>query len=270
MESWLEKTRLSQYTIGFVPTMGALHAGHIELVQASKSQNDITVASIFVNPSQFNDPADLAKYPRTLEADSQLLIKAGCDLLFYPSVEEIYPANLPLVELDLEGLDQVMEGVHRPGHFRGVVQVVHRLLSIVRPHRLYMGLKDFQQISIIEFMIHRLELGVRLVKCPTHREINGLAMSSRNQRLSSQGKALAGKIYRELRKAPDLASYLQPIEVKQMIFNNLDTPPFTPEYVDIVHRVSLKPLESWPSSGDSVICTAVFLEGVRLIDNLIF
>ncbi len=270
IQSWIADQKLTTKSIGFVPTMGALHAGHISLIAQSKSENALTLCSIFVNPTQFNDPADLEKYPRTLESDTKLLVTGGCDVLFYPSVKEIYPTDLPEVKVKLNGLDEVMEGIHRPGHFKGVVQVVYRLLDIVKPHRLYMGQKDFQQFTIIGQMIDDLNLKVKLIVCPIFREENGLAMSSRNARLSDQGKEKAGIIYKTLQEGIAQKNKLSPEEINEYCFQKINHIPFEPEYVEIVNPKTLKPIRNWDESKNYVICAAVWLEGVRLIDNIIF
>lgn len=267
--AWLNDQKQSGVSIGFVPTMGALHAGHISLIKSSLTNNDITVCSIFVNPTQFNDPADLAKYPRTYDADCKLLISGYCDVLFYPTVEEIYPKDTIEVKVDLKGLDNVMEGIHRPGHFKGVVQVVHRLLDIVKPDRLYMGQKDFQQFTIIDHMIKVLHLPVELVMCPIAREHNGLAMSSRNERLSNEGRKQAGELFAVLSKVLNLRKTHSPKQATTSLFAELNHDPFKPEYIEIVDRYTLKPIDRWQEEGTQVICTAVWLEGVRLIDNII-
>ena len=269
LNTWLEDQIKSGSSVGFVPTMGALHAGHVSLIDASTSNNDITVCSIFVNPTQFNDPADLAKYPRTYEADCSLLIAGKCDVLFYPAIHEIYPGNIPEVQVDLGGLDTVLEGAHRHGHFKGVVQVVHRLLDIVKPNRLYMGQKDFQQFTIIDYMIKVLKLPVELVVCPIARESHGLAMSSRNERLSNAGRKQAREIFAVLSKSTALRNTLNPEQIARTLFADLNHDPFKPEYVEIVDRYTLQPIDLWQDEGTQVICAAVWLEGVRLIDNII-
>ncbi len=264
---WLDR-HADGLTVGFVPTMGALHAGHISLIAASKLECSLTVCSIFVNPAQFNDPRDLALYPRTYEADVTMLAESGTDLLFFPAVEEIYPPDFVPVEVDLGGLDLGMEGLHRPGHFAGVVRVVHRLLDIVRPHKLFMGQKDLQQFTIIRRMIDQLGMAVQLVVCPIARENNGLAMSSRNRRLSAEGRAGAGLIYQALLFGKTKRTTLSPVETMAACLEKLRQPGLTPEYFEIVDPETLQPIIQWPETGRScVACTAVWLEGVRLIDN---
>lgn len=272
LNSYLARERKQGRKIGFVPTMGALHEGHLSLVRASRQDNDLTVCSVFVNPTQFNDAEDLQKYPRTIERDIELLAAENCDLLFWPTVSEIYPdeadsGGAPV--LDLEGLDERMEGAHRPGHFQGVVQVVHRLLDIVGPHRLYMGQKDFQQFTIIRHMIDRLHLPVKLVVGPTVREADGLAMSSRNRRLSAEARQMAPRIYQALLHAADQIEE-QPVKaIKEEALNKLNTPPLRPEYFELVDGHNLKPVQSVESTDYIVACTAVWADDIRLIDNLI-
>jgi len=266
LRNWLDHLS-EQISIGFVPTMGALHQGHITLIQNSKQMNGVTVCSIFVNPAQFNDPSDLAKYPRTFEEDVELLIQAGNDVLFYPSVDEVYPPDFRETEVDLQGLDLVLEGEDRPGHFQGVVKVVHRLLDIVKPARLYMGQKDFQQFTIIDQMIRYLKLPVQLVVCPIVRESNGLAMSSRNSRLSPEGRQKAGLIYQGLMEGKKLINTYQPPELATYCLSLLQVPGFQTEYFSIVDSRTLKPIAHWDPSLRAVACLAVWFEGVRLIDN---
>lgn len=264
---WLDR-HADQRTIGFVPTMGALHEGHISLIEKSKLECSLTVCSIFVNPAQFNDARDLALYPRTYEADVTLLAESGTDLLFFPSVEEIYPHDFVPVNVDLGGLDLVMEGLHRPGHFAGVVRVVHRLLDIIRPNKLYMGQKDLQQFTIIRRMIEQLAMPVQLIICPIAREPHGLAMSSRNRRLSAEGRAKAGLIYQALLFGKTKKPTFSPPETMAACLEKLRQPGFNPEYFEIVDPETLQPVNQWPEAGRScVACTAVWLEGVRLIDN---
>ena len=186
LQIFLKEQLLQNKSIGFVPTMGALHAGHGSLVTRAKSENDLVVVSIFVNPTQFNSSDDLTKYPRSIEKDAQFLDGLGCDIAFVPEVDEIYTTDYELPDIALGFLDETMEGFHRPGHFIGVVQVVYRLFQIVLPTRAYFGLKDFQQVAVIRFMTENFHLPVEIIACPTLRETDGLAMSSRNMRLSEK------------------------------------------------------------------------------------
>lgn len=256
--------------IGFAPTMGALHEGHLELVRMAKRDGCLTVASIFVNPTQFNDPKDLEKYPRLPEKDTALLISADCDALFMPSVEEVYPPGIDLtIQLDFRQLEKVMEGVFRPGHFKGMATVVHRLIDIVKPQRLYMGQKDFQQLSIVRDMINQLHLPVELVMCPTVRESDGLAMSSRNLRLSTEMRSAAPVIHQTLQWAKLEFPSRPATEIQTEAMRRLQAAGLNPEYFDIVDGVTLLPVEHWNDSDFIVACTAAFAGEVRLIDNLV-
>lgn len=257
--------------IGFAPTMGALHEGHLELIRMAKRDGCIAVASIFVNPTQFNDPKDLEKYPRTPEKDAALLVTANCDALFIPPVEEVYPPGMELtIDLDFRQLDQVMEGVFRPGHFKGMATVVHRLLDIVRPHRLYMGQKDYQQLSIVRDMISQLSMPCELVMCPTVREADGLAMSSRNVRLSPDMRAVAPCIHQTLQWAKTaLKAGQSAAAIQATALQNLADAGLRPEYFDIVDGVTLLPVQDRNSHEFIVACVAAFAGEVRLIDNLV-
>ncbi len=266
--------------IGFAPTMGALHEGHLELIRMAKREGCLAVASIFVNPTQFNDPKDLEKYPRTAEKDTALLLTAQCDVLFMPPVEEVYPPGQDLtIDLDFKQLDKVMEGEFRPGHFKGMATVVNRLLDIVRPDKLYMGQKDFQQLSIVRDMIRQLALPVELVMCPTVREPDGLAMSSRNVRLSPEMRAAAPVIHETLQWAKTALKQDLPVtEIKKEAFQRLSGAGLRPEYFEIVDGVSLEAippkgalvfLDGQGTRGPIVACTAVFAGEVRLIDNFV-
>jgi pantoate--beta-alanine ligase len=272
IQAHLQAERGSYQTIGFVPTMGALHAGHISLINTSLAENQLTVCSIFVNPTQFNQAEDLEKYPRMPALDIARLADAGCHIVFLPEVEVIYPPGLETrIDIDLNGLDLVMEGAHRPGHFAGVVQVVNRLLDIVKPHRLYMGQKDYQQLCIIRRMLEVQQSPVELVMVPTVREADGLAMSSRNMRLNPEERAQAAAIYKilqHLRQAA-LKKGASFDSLTQDAFNSLQAAGFRPEYVSIVHGISLQPLSGLPDNGSVVACVAAWLGEIRLIDNLI-
>ena len=277
LRQWLDGQILP---IGFAPTMGALHEGHLELIRMAKRQACIAVASIFVNPTQFNDPRDLEKYPRTPEKDAALLLSADCDALFMPPVEEVYPSEKNFaVELDFKQLDKVMEGKFRPGHFEGMATVVNRLLDIVRPQRLYMGQKDFQQLSVVREMIRQLALPVDLIMCPTVREPDGLAMSSRNTRLSPEMRAVAPIIYQTLQWAKNQFDQARHVpEIQAAALKMLSNSGLRPEYFDIVDGVTLESISNQPDRGSKkelgpesiVACTAAFAGDVRLIDNIIF
>jgi pantoate--beta-alanine ligase len=272
LQAFLQAERANYRSVGFVPTMGALHEGHLALVKRAKAENQIAVCSIFVNPTQFNQAEDLMKYPRTPGKDIALLAQVGCDVLFFPTELEIYPPGLETrLDIDLAGLDTVMEGAHRPGHFAGVVQVVKRLLDLVQPHRLYLGQKDFQQVSVVRQMMRVLALPIELVMAPTVREADGLAMSSRNVRLSAEGRALAPKLYEALSQLRQqaLKGALAPAAAEAQAIATLEQAGFRPEYVSIVDGHSLRPLAALSDATYVVVCAAAWLDGVRLIDNLV-
>lgn len=270
LQSFLEEQGKS---IGFVPTMGALHQGHISLIERSKQQNELTVCSIFVNPLQFNDPKDLEKYPRPVAADIEKLAAAACDVLFLPDVEEMYPQGTQHREhYDFGFTGITLEAEFRPGHFDGVAQVVKRLLDIVRPHRLYMGLKDFQQVLIVEQMMEQHRIQVELVKCDTLREADGLAMSSRNMRLSPEARALAPRIYNVLQQAAAALNGEESIEnICAAAKKTLEQDgAFRVDYFEGVSPKTLQPLHGVVPAGTQVLwIVAAFLDGVRLIDNLL-
>ena len=255
-------------SIGFVPTMGALHQGHLDLVRRAREENDICGCSIFVNPIQFNNPEDLVKYPRTLADDLKLLEKAGCDLVFAPSVEEMYPEPVTK-KFDFGGLERVMEGEHRPGHFNGVAVVVEKLFDIFGPDRAYFGEKDFQQLRIIQSLVKMENIPVEIVSCHTVREADGLAMSSRNRRLSAEERDIAPVIYQTLLHAKDLANKTPVSEVKKIATSMLESKGFRVDYFEISDTESLQPVETWEGAPGVIACVAAFLGSVRLIDNMI-
>lgn len=256
-------------TIGFVPTMGALHAGHIALVSRCVAENDICVVSIFVNPTQFNNPDDLKKYPRTLDRDARLLEEAGCDLIFTPTAEEMYDEEEinTRFSFDFGGLDQVMEGRFRPGHFNGVVQIVSKLFDLIQPDRAYFGEKDFQQLAIIHRMVDVLKYPVKIVDCPIVREESGLAMSSRNERLTAEQRKKAAKISEILFESRNFANSKSPKDLIDWVVGKInEVEGLEVEYYDIVDGKSLQAVENW--HDDCVGCIAVFCGDVRLIDNI--
>lgn len=257
--------------IGYVPTMGALHDGHASLIRASVKQSDVTVCSIFVNPTQFNDASDLDKYPRTLAEDTKLLKAAKCDIVFAPSVKDVYPKTTKSsLKLRLGKLDKVLEGEFRPGHFKGVAQVVKRLLDIVKPDFLYMGQKDFQQFTIIQKMIDQLKIPTELIVCPIKREISGLAMSSRNVRLKPEIKSKADILYKTLLEAKELIQLgYTPKHVESYAMKAFKIPNFNPEYFRVVGGDDLLPIKNAAQEDYIVACTAVWAGDVRLIDNMI-
>lgn len=256
-------------TIGFVPTMGALHKGHIALIRRAVLENDFVVVSIFVNPIQFNNPEDLAKYPRNLEADIQQLEETGCNLVFAPSADEMYPET-DLTEFDFGQLDKVMEGKFRPGHFNGVAIVVKKLFEIVTPTKAYFGEKDFQQLAIIKKMVSMLQIPVQIIPCPIIRETDGLAMSSRNARLTLEERAEAPVIFKALSNVKENYSWFIPDGVKQLVTGEIqENKYFRVEYVSIVDTETLLPFEEWQDVNHAVVCVAAYIGSVRLIDNIV-
>jgi len=266
----IEKKKFGQDEIGFVPTMGALHTGHLSLVDAAKKQNKIVVCSIFVNPTQFNDPKDFEKYPVTLENDVYLLEKAGCDCLFLPSVTEVYPGGMAHLEhYPLGYLESIFEGKYRPGHFQGVCQVVYRLLKMVNPTRLFIGQKDYQQCMVIKRLTELTSTDVRIRICATVREASGLAMSSRNTRLSNENRLKAAEIYKTLQFIkenikPGSLTGLTDTSTKQ-----LNDAGFKPDYVALADAQNLQPVIDWNGTQKLVALVAAFLGEVRLIDNMV-
>lgn len=270
LKSVLDTDRQNGYTIGFVPTMGALHQGHLSLVDRAALENDRVVLSIFVNPTQFNDPKDLKNYPRTLGQDLLLLSSTSCDYVFSPEVEEMYPEP-DTRKFDFGSLETVMEGKFRPGHFNGVAQVVSKLFAVVEPHKAYFGRKDFQQYSIIKNMVNRLKLPLQLVACDTVREADGLAMSSRNALLTKEHRAIAPQIYHILQAARAESGSSAPEDVRRHVIEKINSfSLLSLEYFEIVDELTLKSVSSWSEKGDKVGCIAVFAGSVRLIDNIIF
>lgn len=257
-------------TTGFVPTMGALHAGHVSLVNKAVSETQVVVVSIFVNPTQFNDKNDLERYPRNLDADLKLLEKTGCQIVFAPKTEEIYPEP-DKRKFYFGNLETVMEGKHRPGHFNGVAQVVNKLFEIVRPDKAFFGLKDFQQLAIIKNMVAQLKLPVEIIPCDIVREESGLAMSSRNELLSPEERKNAALISETLFKAKEQTKEKSVNELKNWITDTINKNRYlNVEYVEIVDDVQLQPVKSWSEKAVKVACVAVFCGKVRLIDNIVF
>ncbi len=256
-------------SVGFVPTMGALHAGHLSLVEKAAGENKTVVVSIFVNPTQFNDSGDLERYPRNLEADMQLLEPSGCQLVFAPAVHEVYPEP-DTRKFDFGLLETTMEGKYRPGHFNGVAQVVSRLFDMVKPDNAYFGMKDFQQLAIIQAMTKQLGLPVNIVPCPIVREKSGLAMSSRNELLSADERENASAIFRILTEAKKQTGQKSVQELTRWIAENINKNQFlSVEYVEIVNNENLQPVLSWSEENIKVVCVAVFCGKVRLIDNMV-
>jgi len=266
----IEEKKKAGNTVGFVPTMGALHAGHLSLLENARKANDITVVSIFVNPTQFNDPDDLRNYPRTPEKDLALLSGAGCDFVFMPPVEEIYPPSYHF-SYTIGPLEEKMEGKFRPGHFRGVVTVVYRLFEIVTPHRAYFGEKDFQQLAIIRKMVSDLHLPVEIIPCPIVREPDGLAMSSRNLRLSPAHRQHAPLIAQTLFLAAKKGRSFSPRDLEKWVIETINKDPYLKtEYFEIVDPDTLEQIDNWIPSKAAVGCIAVWAGEIRLIDNIRF
>lgn len=270
-QQYLKAQQRAGKTIGFVPTMGALHAGHISLIERAKTENNLAVCSIFVNPTQFNNADDLKKYPRTLERDCEMLLPAGCDVVFAPSAEEMYP-SLPQLKMDFGTLETVMEGKFRPGHFNGVGIVVSKLFNIVKPNKAYFGQKDLQQVAVIRRMVNDLSFDLEIIPCPTLRETDGLAMSSRNTRLSPEARALAPQIYKVLNLAKEKLQAGASVSEMQVAVNEhfANFPAFATEYFEAVDFDTLLPIEAKIADGKTALCVAAFLGGVRLIDNIVF
>ena len=257
--------------IGFVPTMGALHNGHLTLVKRCVSENDLCFVSVFVNPTQFNDKNDLANYPRTLEADAELLASVGCEFVFAPNADEMYDAEemQKPFEFDFGGLDQVMEGRFRPGHFNGVVQVVSKLFQLVQPTRAYFGEKDFQQLAIIRRMVTVMNFPVEIVGCPIVREESGLALSSRNALLTPEQRQLAVHISQVLKESCLFALETPVHELHDALVAAVNAREgLEVEYFEIIDGKTLQPIEKWEETNDIVGCITVYCGKIRLIDNI--
>ena len=268
LQKAVEAYRKQGKMIGLVPTMGALHQGHLSLVDQCLKDNDVCVVSIFVNPTQFNNPEDLEKYPRTIARDTAYLANAGATIVFAPSVEEVYPTPDTRV-FDFGMLDKVMEGAFRPGHFNGVAQVVSRLFEIVKPDRAYFGEKDFQQLAIIRAMVKQLSLDVEIVPMPIVREASGLALSSRNERLSPEQRLVAVKISEILFESRTKMGDSSVDTVVQWVVDTVNAiPELNVEYFEIVDGLTLQTVTEWANSDYIVGCITVFCGDVRLIDNI--
>jgi pantoate--beta-alanine ligase len=271
LQKYLNSLKNKGLQIGFIPTMGALHRGHVSLIDRSRSSCDVTVASIFVNPTQFNDPKDLEKYPRPISRDIEMLTEAGCHVLFLPSVGEVYPNGMVSTQkFNFGKLDKVLEGTFRPGHFDGMAQVVHRLLDIVKPSKLFMGQKDFQQQAIVGSLIQQTKLPTELVTCAIMRDEDGLAMSSRNVRLTPEDRATAPLIHKTLQEASDMVGDYSPSEIQKQISAKLRAEPrFRLEYFEIADGRTLLPIRLFEDTDYAVALIAVWVGEVRLIDNIV-
>ncbi|BDD00258.1 pantoate--beta-alanine ligase [Persicobacter psychrovividus] len=272
IRAYVREQKRDGKAIGFVPTMGALHEGHLSLIKESTDRSLTTICSIFVNPTQFNNAEDLEKYPRTFEADVEMLERAGCAAVFAPTAEIMYPKGTPL-GFDFSPLDQIMEGKFRPGHFSGVGLVVNKLFNIVQPDQAFFGEKDFQQLAIIRKMVYDLDMPVEIVGCPILREANGLAMSSRNRRLSEHAKnEIAPAINQALMSTAQCLRRLGSLEKGRKAFDNVMSqhPEMELEYLEIVDTATLETVERLKLGQKVTVCVAAYLEGVRLIDNRTF
>lgn len=270
LQSHLDECKSSGKEIGLVPTMGALHEGHIRLVERCVRENAVCVVSVFVNPTQFNDKNDLLTYPRTPEQDAELLRKAGCKFVFMPSNEEMYP-EVDTRKFDFGPLERVMEGRFRPGHFNGVAQIVSKLFDAVMPNRAYFGEKDFQQLAIIRQMTKDLNYPIEIVPCPIVREKDGLAMSSRNRRLTALEREKAPMIAELLFKSTTFVGTRSIPETLSFVTEGLaGDPVFNLDYFEIVDGDTLQPVQNWDESDFIVGCVAVFCGPVRLIDNIVY
>ncbi len=269
LQDYLKTQRKKGKSLGFVPTMGALHKGHLSLIEASKAENDLTVCSIFVNPTQFNNPQDLAVYPRTLDADCEMLKSVNCDIVFAPNAHDMY-ITLPNLKFDFGDLERVMEGKFRPGHFNGVGIVVSKLFNIVQPDNAYFGQKDLQQCAIINRLVKDLSYNLKLNICPTQRETDGLAMSSRNRNLTPEQRKNAPEIYKALQNAVELLKDKKSaISVKGFITSHLDNiEGIEVEYFEISDFETLQPVNEL-SEKKTALCIAAFMGKTRLIDNVI-
>lgn len=268
LRDFLDSAIQNGKSIGFVPTMGALHDGHKSLIELAKRNNDLVVGSIFVNPTQFNDPKDLLNYPRTPELDYAVLESAGCDLVFSPTVDEMYPDD-QLLELNFGDLETVMEGQFRPGHFKGVATVVSRLFNITTPTRAYFGEKDFQQLAVIREMNRRLQTGIEIVGCPTLREADGLAMSSRNIHLNAEERKMAPLIYKALLFAQNYVRSEELNNIKTEVKLMIESfEGFKVQYLEFVHSETLQPISKWQHQKSQRACIAVLTSKTRLIDNV--
>ncbi len=269
LKAYLHSQRLQENTIGFVPTMGALHEGHLSLIKKAIKKNDLVVVSIFVNPTQFDNKEDLIKYPKTIENDTFLLESVSCDVLFLPSVEEIYADSISSEKFDFDGLEHQMEGKFRDGHFDGVGTIVKTLFEIVEPNKAYFGQKDFQQLQIIKKMVKKHRLNVKIKGCPIFREDDGLAMSSRNTRLSKEHRIAAPFIYKTLKKSRKKFGTENATAVIEWVINQFKNHPLLElEYFTIADEKTLKSIENKESSKKYRAFIAVFAGEIRLIDNI--
>jgi pantoate--beta-alanine ligase len=269
LKAFLKSKKLAGKTVGLVPTMGALHEGHLTLIRASQNENDITVATIYVNPTQFNNPKDLLKYPRLLDKDTELLQEVQCDVLFCPADEEMYPEK-SILTINFGPLNEVMEGKFRPGHFSGVALIVGKLFNIIEPDRAYFGQKDWQQFAVITRLVKELKYNLQLRSVPTLREPNGLALSSRNLRLTSEQRAKASVFHKALQEANiNLLSGKSSSDVKRLVARSFyNDPEVRLEYFELADSENLNVVENVSASVRPIMCIAGYVGEVRLIDNM--
>lgn len=270
LEKTIAEWHASGLSVGFVPTMGALHQGHLSLIEQALLENDRVVCSIFVNPTQFNDPKDFKNYPNQMEEDFELLKQKGCHLIFTPSKKDMYPKGESSVCFELNDLDKQMEGAHRPGHFDGVCTIVSKFFELVKPKNAYFGQKDFQQLAIIRQLNKSQNFGINIVGCPIIREADGLAMSSRNALLNSEERAIASNIYRIISEAKRQYSESSISTLKSFVEAEIKAiADFRLDYVEIAHANTLQALKNEEKNEPAILCIAVFLGSVRLIDNIL-
>jgi len=270
LKSYLN-TQNDKKTVSFVPTMGALHNGHLSLISKAKQNSDLIVCSIFVNPTQFNNSEDLEKYPRTLDEDLTSLSNINCDVVYLPEVSDLYHENEKVKKFHFNGLDKFMEGAGRQGHFNGVATVVEKLFKIVNPKKAYFGQKDIQQLQIIKYITKQLDLDIEIIGVPTKREVSGLAMSSRNKRLSESELEKASLIYKTLLFIKENASKYSVKDLKEISIEKFQKhAELDLEYLEIASLENLQPIEKYNEKGHNVACVAVSISSVRLIDNIIF
>lgn len=270
LKSFIKDAKRQSFSVGLVPTMGALHEGHAELIKSSTFENEVTICSVFVNPAQFNNPQDLDNYPRTLEADLQFLDKLGCSAVFSPAVQEIYNREMSL-KFDLGHIGEKLEGKHRPGHFNGVALIVSKLFNIVNPDRAYFGQKDLQQFKIIDLLVKDLSFGIELKCTPIVRDKNGLALSSRNMRLTNDGLKKAALLNQVLVESENYLvngkSINEVVSDADQLLNEND---ITLEYLELVDLETFESVKNKSDNNSVALCIAAYVEGIRLIDNRIF
>lgn len=269
LQEFTQEARSKGLVVGFVPTMGALHNGHLSLINCAKNLCDVVICSIFVNPTQFNNPLDLEKYPRTEESDFSLLEGVDCDFVFAPTVEEVYDQNISSDYFDLGFLENTLEGEHRPNHFQGVCTIVDRFFTLANPHKAFFGEKDYQQVAIIKKMVALKQHAIEIITVPTEREVSGLAMSSRNVRLSAERRKEAAILYRQMNFIKENKGAQSVVDLKEKSIETINAREgFDVEYLEIVDENALSPIVNWAETTQPRVFLAVVVDDVRLIDNL--